>query len=252
MNSTDTILNAVATEAVEAIADTAHAAPPTPAALCDALRFHVRELVIAACAVVLGRRMASPALGVLVRRATTALVTFDGLPEFHPDRLSDDADADVRTFYAAIHHVHERVQAIGERLEYAEAQNETPADEPTAPPAEWPPLVEIGHNLRVALVEFERVSGAVGKAATAWGDEALTGPALKAECLAELIGLGRSRNAAEKEVTSTERYGAYRERLDDLARKKHDAETAADVARVAVTVWTELAALARTAALTGA
>jgi hypothetical protein len=244
MNSTDTILNAVATEAVEAIAHTPHA-NASPAALCDALRFHVRELVIAAYTVARGGRM----LPVIVRKATDALVTRRELPAFHPDRLSDDADADVRTFYAAIHHVHERIQTLGERLEYAEAPNVLATHDTTEPPRA--PLADISARLYNALAEFERVSADVGTAAKAWGDEALTGPALKAECMADLITLGRSRNAAEKEVTGTEKYGAYRERLDELARKKHDAETAADVARVRVNVFLELSASARTAALTG-
>lgn len=108
-------------------------------------------------------------------------------------------------------------------------------------------LDDIVTQLLVALAEFERASAAVGDIAKRWGDEALTGPALKQECMAAMISEGMSRSAAKDAVTSHPRYAQHKERLDDMARAKHDAETAQTTARVRVGVLQEVAAVMRTA-----
>jgi hypothetical protein len=108
-------------------------------------------------------------------------------------------------------------------------------------------LDDIVTQLLVALAEFERASADVTRAAVAWGDEALTGPALKQECLAELVAGGKSASAAKDAVTAHPRYAAHKERLDALLREKYDAETAQTTAKTRVHVLQEVAAVMRTA-----
>jgi hypothetical protein len=166
------------------------------------------------------------------------------------------------TFAAALEATASRFRLASTRLEgdAAFAEIDALVDDQIAM-RRLPTLPEIARDLRDALDEFVRVSANVSTAAQAWGDEALCGPSLRAQCVAELMGAesdfnpngqAMSRNAADKSVTAHPIYAAHKEKLDELVRHKYDAETAASVAGVRCTVLTEISANLRTSALTGA
>lgn len=148
----------------------------------------------------------------LVHRIVAAFDSAEKLRAFDPAELSDDVAGDVRALYGSVRDVNAAL---------LELQALVPADAPPVTPA----------DVLAALMEYERVTAAVGTAAKAWGDEALKGPALKAECITRMVADGMSRNVAEKSVTADAVYSAHKERLDELVRGKYDAETAADVAK---------------------
>lgn len=122
-----------------------------------------------------------------------------------------------------------------------------------------PTLESVPGMLTMALADHDRAARRVKDAAVRWGDLALTGPALKAACIADLMDpaaaspdgtpRGLSRSAAEKAVTSHPRYAVYREKLDAYAREKIDRETDVTAARLRVETLTEVSKTIRAIAL---
>lgn len=246
----------IATEAAEGAAETRLdplAAPLRPprdtraGRVAAALRTQTVALVVSALDTIpLSKAGAERQLVATTVRLVGELLA--GTPTPPPvDALGQDVVDEMRALYGAACAVRESIadaEQLGAVVDFAL----------TDPPRG---LDDMATLLLVALAEYARVTAAVGKAAMAWGDEALTGPALKAECIAELIlpnaahnphGQGVSRSRAEGMVTAHPRYAMHKERLDDLARGKHDAETAEAVARVRVETLREVSKAMRASA----
>lgn len=206
--------------------------------LSDALRTQTVALVVSALDMIPVKAANEGQVVATTVRLVTELLTGEPTPP-PVDTLGQDVTDEMRAFYGAACALRESIdesEDVGSVVDFALA------DRPRG-------LDDMVTMLLVALGDYERVSARVGKAAIAWGDESLKGPALKAECIAELMlphaehnphGQAVSRSRAEGMVTGHPRYAAHKERLDECARGKHDAETAADVAKVRVDTLREV------------